>query len=99
VKKNAKAKEVVKMVSNLPIKKFRAANIEAAIWSNKRKRDDGEEIEFKTLSLSRSYKKRDEDIWRNEIINLRKGDISKILVVLQEAQKYLLLRDEGKKEE
>ncbi len=79
------------MVTNLPIKKFRAGNIEVAVWSNKRKRYNGEEVEFKTLSLSRSYKKKEDDVWRNEIINLRKGDIAKVSVVLNEAQKYLLL--------
>jgi len=86
------------MPGNLPIKKFRAANIEVAIWSNKRD-VDGAQVEFKTVSLSRSYKKSKEDVWRNEIINLRKGDIQKAILVLQKAQEELLLSGGGEHEE
>ena len=77
-------------MANVPIKKFRASNFEAAIWKNS-KTIDGNEVSFKTLSLSRSYKKKDEDLWRNEVINLRKSDIAKALIVLNEAQKELML--------
>ena len=86
------------MPGNLPIKKFKAANIEAAIWSNKRD-IDGSTVEFKTVSLSRSYKKSKEDVWRNEVINLRKNDLAKIILVLQKAQEELLLSDGGKEDE
>lgn len=79
-----------KQLTNMPIKKWRAGNIEAAIWLNKHE-SDGIEVEFKTLSLSRSYKKRGEDTWRNDVINLRRGDIAKVMVVLQKAQEDLLL--------
>ena len=83
---------------NRPIKKFRSGNIETAIWSNE-KEFNGGLVEFKTVSLSRSYKKKDEDIWRSEVINLRRGDIPKILLVLQKAQEELLLNQEQKEEE
>jgi len=88
------------MVGNLPIKKFRAGNVEVAIWSNK-KNVNGAEVEFKTVSLGRSYKKKDEDIWRNEVINLRKGDLQKVLLVVQKAMEELFLggHDEGGEEE
>ena len=86
------------MPGNLPIKKFRAANIETAIWSNK-KDIDGAKVEFKTVSLSRSYKKKGEDVWRNDIINLRKNDIQKAIIVLQKAQEELLLSGENGGEE
>ena len=82
-----------KMPGNLPIKKFRSANIEAAIWSNKRD-VEGASVEFKTLSLSRSYKKSKEDVWRNEIINLRRNDIQRAIIVLKKAQEEMLLNDE-----
>ena len=82
------------MPGNLPIKKFRAANIEAAIWSNKRD-VEGAKVEFKTVSLSRSYKKKGEDVWRNDIVNLRRNDIQKAIMVLQKAQEELLLSAGG----
>lgn len=77
-------------MANVPIKKFRAANFEAAIWKNS-KTIDGQEVSFKTLSLNRSYKKKDEDVWRNEVINMRRGDIPKALVVLNEALREMIL--------
>lgn len=80
-------------MANRPVKKWRASNIEAAVWENK-KQQDGEEIGFKTVSLSRSYKKKDEEIWRSEVINLRRGDIPKILLVLQKAQEELFLNQQ-----
>ena len=55
------------MPGNLPIKKFRPGNIEAAVWLNKRD-VDGNSVEFKTVSLSRSYKKKDENLWRSDQI-------------------------------
>ena len=85
-------------MANRPIKKFRSGNIEAAIWSNE-KDFNGGLVEFKTISLNRSYKKKGEEIWRNEIINLRRGDIPRILLVLQKAQEDLLLNQKQAEEE
>ena len=56
-------------------------------------------VEFKTISLSRSYKKKGEDIWRSDLINLRRNDIQKCILVLQKAQEELLLNQEQKEEE
>ena len=81
---------------NRPIKKWRSGGIEAAIWSNKRKRNDGEEIEFKTVSLRRSWKQ--DGVWRDSTINLRRNDIPKSQVILNETLKELLL-DHGEEEE
>ena len=85
-------------MANRPIKKFRSGNIEAAIWSNE-KDFNGGLVEFKTVSLNRSYKKKGEEIWRNEIINLRRNDIQKIILVLQKTQEELLLNQESEEEE
>jgi len=87
------------MVGNLPIKKYRSGSIDLAIWSNVKKTREGEEISFKTVSLRRSWKDREQDIWRDEKINLRKADIQRCLVLLQKAQEELLLTDENKEEE
>jgi len=78
-------------MANMPIKKFRAGNFEAAVWVNSAKKTDGQEFSYKTVSLNRSYKKKDEDVWRNEVINLRKSDIVKAQIVLNEALKELML--------
>lgn len=80
-------------MGNRPIKKWQAGNIQMAIFENERE-VNGNMVTFKTASLSRSYKKKDEDIWRNEVINLRRGDIAKVILVLQKAQEELLLHHE-----
>ena len=87
------------MATNMPIQKFKAGNIEVAIWSNKRE-VNGATVEFKTVSLSRSYIKKGEDTWRNDVINnLRRNDLQKAILVLQKAQEDLLLTDRADKED
>ena len=77
------------MVQNLPVKKFRIGNIDSAIWENK-KNLNGNEVVFRTVSISRSFKKKDEDMWRSEVINnIRRNDISKIMAVLRKVEDYL----------
>jgi len=83
---------------NRPIKKFRSGNIETAIWSNE-KEFNGGLVEFKTISLSRSYRKKGEDIFRSDQITLRRNDIQKCILVLQKAQEELLLNQEKVEEE
>ena len=84
----------VKQVLNRPIIKWRSGNIEASIWVNKRE-VDGMEVEFKTVSLRRSYKKKGEDVWRNDVIHMRRNDIQKALLVLQKAHEEMLLERGG----
>ena len=74
---------------NRPIQKWRIGTIECAIWDNK-KQFNGGEVSYKTLTLSRSYKKKDEEIWHSEVINnLRRNDLAKVMAILQKAQDYL----------
>ena len=76
---------------NKPIKKFKSGAIETAIWNNEKDFIDSK-VEFKTVSLTRSYKKKGEDIWRSESVNLRKNDLIKAILVLQKAQEELLMQ-------
>jgi hypothetical protein len=76
---------------NKPIKKFKSGAIETAIWNNEKDFNDSK-VEFKTVSLTRSYKKKGEDIWRSESVNLRKNDLIKAILVLQKAQEELLMQ-------
>ena len=76
-------------MANQPIKKFRISNWEGVVWDNK-KEMNGTEIQFKTVTVSRSYKKKDENIWRNEVINnIRLNDIPKMQSILGKLQDYL----------
>ena len=80
---------------NKPIKKYKSGSIEASIWNNERETDNGK-VEFKTVSLRKSWK--DGDQWRDQTINLRKNDIVKMMLVLQKAQEELFLTDHEEEE-
>jgi len=84
-------------MNNRPIKKWQSGNVQAAIFENEKESNTGV-VTYKTLSLSRSYKKKDEDMWRNEVIHLRRGDIPKVILVLEKAQEELLLNHEEENE-
>ena len=84
---------------NKPIQKWRIANLEAVIWENKRKVNNAE-VSFKTVSITRGFRKKDENIWRNEVINnLRRNDIPKLIALLQKAQEYLYFESSKEEEE
>jgi len=75
-----------------PISKYKSGSIQAAIFKNEREHN-GVVMGFKTISLSRSYKKKGEDVWRNEVIHLRRNDLPRVILVLQKAHEELLLTD------
>jgi len=97
LKQNANSKEVFKL--NKPIQKWRIANLEAVVWENKRKVNNAE-VSFKTVSITRSFRKKDENIWRSEVINnLRRNDIPKLIALLQKVQEYLYFESSKEEEE
>jgi hypothetical protein len=76
-----------------PLKKFKSGSIEAAVWSNERDvKDSNTKVEFKTVSLRKSWKD-DKDVWRDATINLRRSDLIKAILVLEKAQEELFLGD------
>ena len=87
-------------MANQPIKKYRISNWEGVVWEN-RKSINGGEIEYKTITVSRSYKKKDENIWRSEVINnIRLNDLGKLKAILNKLQDYLYFeaREQEKEE-
>ena len=87
------------MVGNLPMKKWRVSNLEGVIWNN-RKEMNGVEVEFKTATIGRSYRKKGEDLWRNEVINnIRLNDIPKLQAILNRLQDFLYFEAREAKEE
>ena len=84
-------------MADRPIKKWKVGNWEVAVWSNKRK-NNGEELEFKTATLRRSWKDK-QDIWRDETINIRRQDLPKILAIVNEMMKELYLTQEKEEDE
>jgi hypothetical protein len=76
---------------NLPEKKFSAGAIQATVWRNEVKTKTGEDAEFQTVSLQRSYKDKDGK-WQTSS-TLRAADLPKAILVLQKAYEHIALRD------
>lgn len=85
-------------MGNRPIKKWRSGNFEAAIWLNEKKVGDIT-TEFKTASLSRSWKKKEDDTWRRDVIHFRRMDLPKMITLLTKVQEELYLVSDHKEEE
>ena len=86
-------------VKNRPVMKWRAGNFEMAVWENK-KDFNGGEVSFKTMTMTKMFKKKDEEIWRYEFINnIRRNDLGKIEALLRKAQDYLYFEGSEKDEQ
>lgn len=80
-------------MTNKPIKKWKAGAIEGCIWKNVKVLDNGQELEFKTATLTRNYRKKGEDVWRSEVFNFRRSDLPKLQVILHNIQQELFLTE------
>lgn len=75
---------------NKPEKKFVAGAISATIWKNEAKSKKGEDLEFNTVNLQRSYQDKDGK-WQTTS-TLRVNDLPKAKLVLDRAYEYLVLK-------
>ena len=85
------------MEKNRPIKKWKIGTLECNIWENEKETPDGNLIGFKTVSLRKSWKQKDQ--WHDAQIQLRRNDLQKVILLMQKAQEELLLSQEDKEEE
>ena len=77
---------------NVPEKKFRAGPISATVWLNKGQAINGEESEYRTISIERNYTDK-EGKWHSNN-SLRINDLPKAKLVLEKAYKFLLLQEQ-----
>lgn len=78
---------------NLPEKKFRAGAISATVWANKGHSKTGEEVAYKTISIERGYKDKN-NAWQSTN-SMRINDLPRAAVVLMEAYKYLICKEQA----
>lgn len=78
---------------NLPEKKFRAGAVSATVWLNKGQKINGEESEYRTISIERSYTDRDGK-WQSSN-SMRVNDLPKAKVVLEKAYEYLVFNEQN----
>ncbi len=74
-----------------PEKKFSAGPISAAVWKNSGKNKEGQEVEYRTVTLQRGYKDKNDE-WQNTS-SLRVNDLPRAELVLRKAYEYIVLRD------
>ena len=74
-------------MGNKPIKRFSDRLLSVAVWKNKGTGRDGEETEFHTVSVSRSYKDRNGEFKNTN--SLRPDDLSAVRDLLTQAEEFL----------
>ncbi len=74
---------------NLPEMKFRAGAITATIWKNVGHKSDGEETEFRTISIERGYQDK-EGNWQ-KTNSMRVNDLPRLKVVINKAYESIVL--------
>ena len=79
------------MENNQPEKKFSTGAISATVWKNTGKSKIGEATEFRTISLQRAYKDKN-DQWQHSA-TLRVNDLPKAALCLTKAYEYLVFKD------
>lgn len=75
---------------NVPEKRFSAGPVSATVWQNQGKGNNGEAVEYRTVSFQRRYKDKN-GVWQSTN-SLRINDLPKASVVLQKTYEYLVLR-------
>jgi len=83
----------VNIDKNTPERKFRASPITATIWTNEAKGKDGAINLFRTITLERTYKDK-QDAWQTTN-SLRVADLPKAVLVLNKAFEYISIKEEG----
>ena len=80
---------------NKPEKKFRAGGISATVWQNNGQNKNGEPVTFRTISLERNYKDKNEE-WKSTN-SFRITDLPKVALVANKAYEYIVMSDEAEK--
>lgn len=89
---NTQLVRTVEKPGNAPEKKFRAGAIAATVWLNKGHGANGEEAEYRTISIDRRYADKAGQ-WQSTN-SFRVSDLPKAQVVLQKAFEYLVLNEQ-----
>lgn len=78
---------------NKPEKKFRVSPVSATIWQNQGTNKNGEPVSFRTISIERNYKDKN-DQWQSTN-SFRLSDLPKVALVANKAYEYLVVSEEG----
>ena len=73
---------------NMPVEKFRAGAVSAAIWKNTMELKDGKKIDSYSVTLDKRYKDKDGK-WKSSK-SIQVNEIPKALLVLGKAYDYIV---------
>ena len=76
--------------NNGPEKEIRAGAVSISVWHNKGRSGQGGSFDYKTVSVSKRYQQNNQ--WKTTS-SFRLEDIPKLITLLQEIYKHLLLND------
>lgn len=76
---------------NQPEKKFRAGAVSATVWQNQGQNKEGQPTEYRTISIERGYKDK-AGAWKSTS-SMRINDLPRAALVLNEAYRYLVLKE------
>ena len=77
---------------NTPEKRFSTGVVTATVWQNAGKSKEGDAVNYRTVSVARSYKDKN-GVWQ-KANSLRVNDLPKAILVLQKAFEYVVLREQ-----
>lgn len=89
---NTTKTNVVVPAGNYPQKKFRAGAVSVTVWANKVQKDNGQESEYKTISVERAYTDKQGN-WQTTH-TFRLGDLPKLNAILQRTYESLILQEQ-----
>lgn len=84
--------ENVVVQGNVPEKKFRAGAISATVWLNKGRNAQGEENEYRTISVERNYTDK-QGKWQSTN-SMRVNDLPKVSLITQKAYEFLVFKEQ-----
>tara|TARA_Y100000310_G_C20368186_1_gene662235 strand:- start:139 stop:381 length:243 start_codon:yes stop_codon:yes gene_type:complete len=76
-----------------PEKVYKSSNFEGSIWKNEKDLGGGGIVEFKTVTIRKTWRD-NQNILREQRLNIRKSDVERVMVILKKIQEYLLLEEE-----
>ncbi|MEK6943201.1 MAG: hypothetical protein AABX00_04015 [Nanoarchaeota archaeon] len=76
---------------NMPEKRFSTGAVAATVWQNAGKSKEGDNVNFRTISVQRRYKDKS-GTWQSAN-SFRVNDLPKASLVLQKAYEYLVIRE------
>lgn len=89
-------KTLVPAVKSPPEKKFRAGTVTATVWKNFVKRKDGGQGVYRTISIERSYKDKNNS-WQTTN-SFRINDLPRAELVLRRAFEFAIQADSSEEE-